>query len=233
MELYLIRHGQSHNNAVDGAERVCDPPLTEVGELQAPAVAQHLKSDVQKSVWDSERRSGYGITRLYCSPMLRALQTAAPIAEALEIRAEVWIEVHEEGGIWLDKDDGRGPVGYPGMTRSEVKARFPDYVLPTEMAEVGWWNRPKETEEEWRARAGRVAAELRGRFGGTQERIGIVTHGGFANHFLHALLHNGAIQGYYFSHQNTAISRIDFLEDGSVRVRYLNRVEHLPPELVT
>ena len=70
--------------------------------------------------------------------------------------------------------------------------------------------------------------------GRTDDRIGIVTHGGFANRVLHVLFDNdGTEDGAYFSHYNTAISRIDFTTDGTVRVRYLNRVEHLPPTLVT
>ena len=234
MQLYLIRHGQSHNNAAGSAQRVCDPPLTEAGEQQAALVAQCLKDGSGKSVWEDEQDTGYGLSRLYCSPMLRAMQTTEPIAAALGIRPEVWPEVHEEGGIWLDQDGGKGPPGYPGLTRDEMQARFPDYTLPDGIPASGWWNRPKETETEWRHRAAQVAVEVRRRFGRTDERIGVVTHGGFSNHFLHALFCDGAfLDGFYFSHYNTAISRIDYLADDTVRIRYLNRIEHLPPDLVT
>ena len=69
--------------------------------------------------------------------------------------------------------------------------------------------------------------------GQEEERIAVVTHGGFMNDLLHAIADVGSADGIYFSHQNTGISRIDFMEDGTVRVRYLNWVAHLPPELVT
>ena len=239
MELYFIRHGESFNNAQDDStRRVCDPPLTVRGREQARLVAAHLRelgpaNEDENPALDYQNRCGYGIGRIYCSAMLRTMETAAPIAEALEIRPEVWLDLHEQYGIWQDKGDGRGPVGYPGLTRQEAESRFPDYDLPDGMTEEGWWNRPVETEDEWLARARRVADELRSRFEGSEERVALVSHGGFGNFLIHALLRDGAEEGVYYGHQNTAITRIDFSESGPVRVRYLNRVEHLPTDLVS
>ena len=42
----------------------------------------------------------------------------------------------------------------------------------------------------------------------------------------------GPMDGDSFSTENTSIARIDFSPQG-LQIRYLNRVEHLPPELVT
>ncbi|MDP6777445.1 MAG: histidine phosphatase family protein [Candidatus Latescibacteria bacterium] len=239
MELYFIRHGESFNNALeDPTRRMCDPPLTMRGREQAKLVAAHLNGGQPEGEDDSpalaqQNRRGYGIGRIICSAMLRTMETTAPIAEALQIRPEVWLDLHEQYGIWQDTGDGRGPVGYPGLKRKEAESRFPDYDLPDAFAETGWWNRPVETEEEWLARAERVAAELRNRFGGTEEKIALVSHGGFGNYLIHALLCDGSEDGVYYSHQNTAVSRIDFPESGPVRVRYFNRVEHLPSDLVS
>ena len=239
MELYLIRHGQSHNNTLpDAAGRLCDPPLTATGEAQAVRVAAHLAA-LSGSFADQEypqastNTFGYQIGMLFCSPMLRALQTTVPIAKALGVTAQVWIDVHEQYGIWLDEGDGRGPTGRPGMSREEIEDRFPDYDLPDEIGGSGWWNRPPETEAQWQARATRVAEALWDRFGESEVRAGIVGHGGFTNELLHELLGRNSLPGVYFSHQNTAISRLDFEGDGAIRVRYLNRLNHLPPELVT
>ena len=238
MELYIIRHGQSLNNSLDdSSRRVCDPPLTKAGEAQAERVAEHLKTasafSGKRQPEGAQHPPGYGITRIFCSAHLRAMQTAAPIADALGIHPEVWIDIHEEWGIWLDHGDGRGPVGLPGMARSEITARFPNYVLPDAISEEGWWNRPPESPDEWTVRAARVAQELRDRFAATEERIALVTHGGFTNDLLHAILNGGPIEGVYFSHRNTAISRLDYQDGGEVQVVYLNRMEHLPLELVT
>ena len=234
MILYIIRHGQSLNNALgDSHNRVCDPPLTEIGEAQARCVAGYLRATSDKT--DGQNGTGYGITRLYCSPMLRALQTTAPIAEALGLTPEIWIDVHEEQGIWLDEDDGRGPVGLPGLGRSEMAGRFPGVVLPEAIPDSGWWDRPPETDDDVAARVVRVAHALRGRCAEADpdERLAIVSHGGFTNKLVQALVSGGVLAGIYFSNHNTAINRFDFMDEAFVRIRYLNRVEHLASDLLT
>ncbi len=234
MQLYIIRHGESANNALSAAEaanRVCDPPLTERGEAQARKLADHLAemdvSPASPGSFDRQNRYGYRFTRVFCSPMLRALRTTTPIAGALEMRPEVWVDTHEQGGIWLE-----GSPDLPGLSRSEMERRFPDFVIPDGVKETGWWNRPQESESEWVARSARVAREVKDRFASTDERIAIVSHGGFGNCLLHSLVNSVPGSDTYFSHQNTAISRVDFEED-RVNVCYLNRVDHLPTELVT
>ena len=244
MELYIIRHGQSTNNALtDMRDRVMDPPLTELGHRQARAVAQHLASGVnpEMSVGVSEedtsvrRRHGYGITRIYCSAMHRALQTAHPIGEALGIAPEVWVDIHEHGGIYLDYDDDRGLVGYPGKTRSEILTEFPGYILPDGVTEAGWWNRDHEDWPGCQGRAIRVAGELRelAQQVGAHERVAMVSHGGFINALLKALLNHLPSPEIFYHHFNTAITRLDFRPEGRLSVRYLNRIPHLSPENVS
>ena len=145
MELYLIRHGQSTNNALaDERERVCDPPLTELGWRQSERLAEHL----------ADGRRGYGITRLYTSPMWRALQTAKLVGQALGLPVEVWIELHESGGVYLDHGEVGGIVAFPGKTRFEVVAGVPGLVLPERVTEEGWWR--GEGREDWPACQGRA-----------------------------------------------------------------------------
>lgn len=81
-------------------------------------------------------------------------------------------------------------------------------------------------------RAGRVAAALHAR-AKSQERIAIVTHGTFANYLIHTLFGQQPGRRLFYYHYNTAISRIDFYQDGSLGLVYLNRIDHLPPELVS
>ena len=220
MTLYLIRHGQSQNNAQGDADnRVADPPLTETGHEQARRVAEHLKTAGE-----------YHIARLFCSAMLRTLQTTAPIAEALGLQPEIWLDVHEEGGIW--RDDGNGPVGHAGLTRRDIETQFPGFAIPDGVNAAGWWRRPKETIEEARDRALRVARSLRAQSGTADGDVAVVTHGAFANVLVQALISNKSLDGVYFGHYNTGITRIDFV-DGMIHPRYLNRVEHLTPDMRT
>ena len=234
-QLYLIRHGQSANNALaDQRRRTADPGLTDIGHAQARHVARHLETQPDKTDVRDGRSgvAGHGIGRLYCSPMLRALQTAEPIAAALGLAPEVRLDVFESGGIWLDGGDGQGPVGRPGLRRAELTAKFPSFALPAEATDEGWWNRPFETPEQMAERAARVAAGIRRRLAYTDERVAVVSHGTFMNTLIAQLAFGNALDGVFFSNHNTAISRLDF--DGDhLMVRYLNRIDHLPPELAT
>ena len=238
MELYIIRHGQSANNATaDVGQRVCDPPLTEIGEAQAERLARYLASAGEgveeiHAAGTQQNCGGFVFDRIFSSPMLRAIQTSAPVGKALGVRPEIWIDIHEEGGIWLDEGDGRGEVGYPGLTASEINSRFPEFDVPEAVTDQGWWNRPPEIKEEWRARARTVASVIHDQFAGTEERIALVCHGGFANDLLHAVF-AGMPDTVYFQSPNTAISRLDFDGEGRVQMRYLARVAHLTPELTT
>jgi broad specificity phosphatase PhoE len=63
MKLTLVRHGRPDE---DHAERPHDPPLRADGRQQAEAVATLL--------------AGEGVTRIVASPLLRAHQTAEPLA---------------------------------------------------------------------------------------------------------------------------------------------------------
>jgi 2,3-bisphosphoglycerate-dependent phosphoglycerate mutase len=242
MQLYIIRHGQSVNNVsmiTDGKDRVADPPLTELGHKQADAVAQHLKSGLNPdSLIDAaygrgEGKPGFAITRLYCSPMLRTLQTALPISKALGLKPQVWIDIHEHGGLFLDYQDERGLVGFPGLTRAEFMAGFPDYALPDTITEKGWWD-PNQREEDLasaQARAIRVAAALR-KQAETEpnEQVALVTHGTFADCLLKAFFNQLPTRQHFFAHYNTAITRVDFYEGQHLRLRFTNRVDHLMAE---
>lgn len=229
MKLYLIRHGQSFNNTLpDGVGRVADPPLTETGERQAPLVAQHLASGSAKDPYDEKGpAAGFGITKLFTSAHLRCLQTSAPIAEALDLDPEIWVDVHEEAGIWMEGIDT-----LPGMTRSEIASQFPRVIIPDEIGEEGWWNRPRETEAEWVARAQRVADKLWSDYADTDEHLGIVAHGGFIKDLVSALIADGPLPHGLISCRNTSITQFTFSE-GELIFGYLNRIDHLPPELVT
>src|ERR1700712_975472 len=109
MELFIIRHGQSANNVLDDdTKRTIDPLLTDLGKQQAEKLAQFLSTnrDIEFNAGSGfsggEQAQNFGITHLYCSAMHRALQTAAPIAQALGLHPEVWLDVHEQGGMYLD-----------------------------------------------------------------------------------------------------------------------------------
>lgn len=227
MRVYLIRHAQSFNNALeDLSKRVYDPELTELGLKQAEALAQYLKTQID------QQGEPFSINRIYASPMRRALQTAQPLARELKVPVTAWIALHELGGLWLAEPDG-STRGFGGPARSALMADFPGYELPPTIGEEGWYKVEQAYEpfELAMARAIRVASTLRDRAHETTT-IALVSHAGFLDRLLKALLNQlpltpGAL---FYAHHNTGITRIDFLpEDGMDRLRlmYVNRFSHL------
>ncbi len=249
MELYIIRHAQSENNALwarTGQEvgRKPDPELTAVGHQQAQHLAQYLSQRPSVNGLDEvarqHNRHGYPFTHLYSSLMLRAVQTGHYVAEALDMPLHVWEEIHEWGGIYAHNLETGERVGLPGVSGKELTARFPRLVLPPERQNGdGWWNRPFEPREATQARAERFWQALLARHGQERDRVAIVTHGGFSYALLMVLLASSGqntmsdgTREVWFSMHNTSVSRLDVGPD-FCNVRYLNRVAHLPPEMIT
>ena len=230
MDLFLIRHGESTNNVLtDVSQRVADPELTAKGRVQAERVAAYLAEGLHLAPAEREEDRPF-FDRLYCSAMIRALHTAQAIEQAMESKSEIWVAIHEMGGIYLDHGGERGTVGYPGLTRAEIAARFPTSVASAEVGEDGWWDAGMETDEQAQRRAMNVAADLLAR-AGEETRVGLVTHGGFISLLLSALDNQGIDDDDYYGHDNTAITRVALAPGGTTVVKYVNRTEHLPDEL--
>ena len=84
----LIRHGQSENNVIESefgdttdfyARRCPDPKLSALGHQQAFLVGERLGSQLKPA-------AEAGCVRILCSTMMRAMQTAAPLAHRLQVR---------------------------------------------------------------------------------------------------------------------------------------------------
>lgn len=245
MELYFIRHGQSVNNANwDNPEyqESPDPTLTQIGREQAEILAEFLKKNQTRTndqAWNVQNRYGFGLTHIYTSLMERAAFTAAPIAQALDIPLIAWKEIHEEGGIYSREKDRTQYL--PGHPRSFFMENFRTLTLPDDLDETGWWNRPFEAEDERQPRADQVFAELLSRHrdqeGQPEQRVALVSHGGFFMRLLSAVLKlpwRQAAHGLksWFLLNNCSISRFD-IRGEEITVAYVNRTEFLPDKLIT
>jgi 2,3-bisphosphoglycerate-dependent phosphoglycerate mutase len=229
MQLYFIRHGQSANNALwdaTGASvgRSDDPELTAIGQQQAQLLAAFL----------AQGGNRFGITHLYTSLMIRSIETALAAGESLGLPVHSWEDIHETGGIFNEDVDGN-LIGLPGKNRAHFEAAYPALVLHDSLNAHGWWNRPFEQFDQHPIRAQRVLAEILERHGSSEDIVAVVSHGNFYRHFMAALLHMPDPHAVFFLMNNTAISRIDFpkAEGESVVIQYQNRVDHLPPGLIT
>lgn len=240
MQFFFIRHAQSTNNAMaleTGAEigRSEDPEITETGKQQASLLAKFLQKGDPKELkhCDDGRGNGFGITHLYCSLMLRSVQTGTIIAEQLGLPLVALERIHECGGIHLEDEETGEKILLAGRSQEYFASHYPDLILPEDMIPTGWWNkRPEETREECIERARIYLETLIGMHSGEEQRIAIISHGGFYNDLLGAMLNLQNPDGTWFSLYNAAITRIDFHEE-MVELVYQNRVDYLPCELIT
>jgi broad specificity phosphatase PhoE len=98
----LVRHGQSEWNAEGRWQGQADPPLTDLGRLQAREAARALGT--VDAVWASDLR--------------RAVETATIVADHLGV-----------GPVVLDPDLRERDAGeFSGLTRPEITARYPGYL---------------------------------------------------------------------------------------------------------
>lgn len=228
MHVYLIRHAQSENNVLTSDNlhrRKVDPDLTELGYRQRDALADFLGNEADFA------EQSFAISRLYTSAMYRSLLTTQPVGAALNLRPNVWLDLHEKGGMF-QRQNGRVD-GFGGMSRAAITSQFPNYQLPDTVSEAGWYDAALGYEPETHSafRAIKVANELSERSRST-EVIALVSHAGFLDTLLKAIFGQLPSRAYAmrYYHNNTAITRIDF--DGRrPALHYLNRVDHLPPAM--
>ncbi len=81
-------------------------------------------------------------------------------------------------------------------------------------------------------RAQKVLETLLERHGNTNDRVAIVSHGGFYMELMRVMFRIGE-QKSWFMMYNTAISRFDFHDNGEITLAYHNRTDHLPDHLIT
>lgn len=231
MQLYIIRHGESANNALIGqnfdydtymATRSPDPVLTEIGWRQAEIVAGYLAD------------GNYGIAEVHCSAMTRAMQTAQPIGQALGLQPRVWIDIHEHGGMFRGNPNNGDLRGFPGLSRSQAQEQFPGYELPAAMGPKGWYQGGYEEMNGCDVRARRVAEMLRVRAVDEPDAvIALVSHGTFIDRLLKAFFVPADDRQHFYFLNNTSVTRLDFSNKGSLVLRFTNRINHLPADMIT
>ncbi len=117
-EILLVRHGQSEGNEAGRFGGHGPTPLTALGREQAQLTAQALAAEG-------------GLTAIFCSDLARAVETAAPIAEATGIAAVRTPALRERSvglftGLTFAEAEARWPAAYAAMMRHEPDARAPE-----------------------------------------------------------------------------------------------------------
>jgi broad specificity phosphatase PhoE len=159
--ILLIRHGETDWNA-QRRWQGCEPTaLNEIGFSQAKALAKHL--------------SARPIRAIYCSDLLRALQTAQAVGSALNLAPEIDIR-------WREINVGI----FQGYTTDELEKLFPEELaiwLSTDLTYVV----PKgESRHGLQIRAFEAWQNIMERQ--HDEEIAIVSHGGTIKALMRELI---------------------------------------------
>jgi probable phosphoglycerate mutase len=118
-EIWLIRHGETDWNRARRLQGWQDTPLNAHGENQARLLAERLELEARNSPFDA----------IYSSDLQRALHTAQPAAERLELRVRPEPGLRERcygvlEGVAMDRLDIEQPAAAAAW-----KSREPDRIL--------------------------------------------------------------------------------------------------------
>lgn len=201
VELLIIRHGLPVR--IDDAQGPADPELRELGHEQARRLAGWLRDEK--------------LTAVYTSPMRRAVQTAAPLGEALGIEPVIDDEVAEfDRGqhfyVPLEELKAAKDPRYEALMRGELAATD---AGPAEMDEVD----PFTFREVVTVAIERIVEANPG------GKVAIVCHGGVINAYASHVL--GIEFPLFFQPTYTSVNRFLASSAGHRSVSSLNESGHL------
>ncbi len=156
MEILLVRHGESEGNLAGRLQGHVDSPLSALGRAQATRLGGWLAA------------RGLRWTSAYASPLARARDTAALIAERTGFPAAT-----------LDEDLREiGAGALEGLTRDEMIRKFPRFI-DRGIADLGDFAEfGGEGYDTVQMRVARMLEKLKARHRGPSELALVVAHGG-------------------------------------------------------
>ncbi len=195
MELLLIRHALPLRREL--AVGAADPELSADGHAQAGHLAEYLAAEAP-------------LDALYASPLVRARQTAAPVAARFELEVVLEDAVAE----WDRHSNEYVPI-------EELKAADD----PRWQALLrGEWTSHDETPEQFAARVVGAIEAIIARHRGA--RVAVVCHGGVINTYLAHVLGLGGVQSFFYPNY-TSIHRVAAASSGERSIVTINETAHL------
>lgn len=194
MELLLIRHALPVRRELE--EGAADPELSEAGHAQAQHLADYLASEELHAI--------------YASPMKRAQQTAAPLADRLNLKVTL-----VDGVAEFDRNSSEYvPI-------EELKAsNDPRWQ---QMLDNNWDGRD-ETQEEFGRRVHGALETIIGQHSG--QNVAVVCHGGVINSYLARVLGTPESSGFFYPNY-TSIHRVVAARTGQRQIVTINETSHL------
>jgi probable phosphoglycerate mutase len=156
-EIIVIRHGETEWNVQRRFQGHGDSPLTELGELQAQAVAESLR--------------GSTVHAIYSSDLPRALRTAEAVARA------AWSADETSRPFLTDRRIRERHHGvFEGLSTAEIETRYPGEIERYRAGDPDYAMPEGESLNRRHARVVEFFEEVAARHRG--ERVVAVTHGG-------------------------------------------------------
>jgi len=196
MELLLVRHAQPLRVDEGGVDGVADPGLSAAGRAQAERLAAWLAVDAPDAV--------------LTSPLRRARETAAPLADQLGLPVEVvdgLAEYDAAAGEYI-------PI-------EELRAAKDERWYAT--IEGRWADVGGVDPHEFQARVVPAVEALIARHPG--RRVAVFTHGGVLNVYLAHVL--GLDAALWYHPEYTSVTRVQAARTGQRSVVTLNETAHL------
>lgn len=159
--LFVLRHGQTAWNAEQRIQGHLDMPLNAVGRWQAERLAQAL--------------AGEELAAIYSSDLLRARETAAPLAQLRALPVQTEPELRE-----------RAFGHFEGRSFTEIETQWPQDARRWRQREPDFGPGGGEVLTDFYARCVACALRLAGRHGG--QTIALVAHGGVLDCLYRAAL---------------------------------------------
>jgi len=201
--LYLIRHGQSAGNAEGRFGGHGPTPLSDLGKHQAELTAKALAKE--------------GIHSIYSSDLLRAVQTAEPLAALLGL------PLHQSPAF---RERHIGVL--EGLTFDESKEAYPKDYYALVNRNI---HHVISGGESYRHLLRRITAKLNDILRIHQgERIAVFSHTGaicFVTLNLLGAIHRGTKNTPWLITSNCGINRFEIRSRNNVRVLALNDTRHL------
>ena len=193
MQLLLIRHALPELVTTSGVR--ADPALTEEGHAQAKRLPAAL--------------APYRIARIVSSPQRRALETAAPVAEALNLPVTEYVGLAEydydlDHYIPFHEAEARAPEAYARIRAGEFPKSVDADAFRTRVFES----------------LGRIVEES-----GHEDTVAVFAHGGVINVFLQELL--GLDRPLVFPIEYVSVTRVLVSRSGERRVASVNETGHV------
>lgn len=199
MKLYLVRHGQTDSNRDGVGLGRADVPLTKLGLQQAERLGERFRT--------------IALDRVLTSPLLRAKQTAEPLAAWSSLTP-----VTTQALIELDVGETEG------MPFPEMREKYPDFLRLWASPECAHVRMPGgESLEDLADRLDPLVDELRE---AEHETVAVVSHN-FTTKILLCRLLGLPLAGFrHFATDLASVSVIE-LRNGRAEVHLLNDTCHL------